>query len=193
MVLAAPHFSRIFFILLGLIFDEHATRICQTGNMQLRNIFRIRKCLNEDAVKTLVHAIIISRLDYCNCLLLYPSIWCITEPRIQTPVLYRLHWLPACQRIEYKILLLTFKALNGLTPAYLSRLLHTYKPKSDLRSTSVGLLIEPRYRLNTNGGRSFQSMAPRLWNSLSVELRKIDTVTRFKSELKTHVFRKTYY
>ncbi len=86
-----------------------------------------------------------------------------------------------------------FKALNGLAPAYLSRLLHTYKPKRDLRSTSAGLLIEPRYRLNTYGGRSFQSMAPRLWNSLPVELRKIKTVTRFESELKTHLFRKTYY
>mgnify|MGYP001244283639 CR=1 FL=1 len=39
------------------------------------------------------------------------------------PVLKDLHWLPVEQRIQYKILLLTFKAVNGLAPTYLSDLL----------------------------------------------------------------------
>ena len=72
-------------------------------------------------------------------------------------------------------------------------LLHTYKPKRDLRSTSEGLLIEPsmpRYRLNTYGGRSFHSMTPRLWTSLPVDLQNIEAVTCFKSELKTHLLGK---
>ena len=34
-----------------------------------------------------------------------------------TPVLYRLHWLLVEQRIEYKIILLTFKALNDCAPS----------------------------------------------------------------------------
>ena len=33
-----------------------------------------------------------------------------------TSVLCQLHWLPVEQRIVYKILLLTYKALNGLAP-----------------------------------------------------------------------------
>ena len=36
-----------------------------------------------------------------------------------TLVLMRLHWLPIEQRIVYKIILLTFKARNGLAPQYI--------------------------------------------------------------------------
>ncbi len=35
----------------------------------------------------------------------------------------KLHWLPIRQRIEYKVLLLTIKALNNLAPMYLNDLL----------------------------------------------------------------------
>ncbi len=34
-----------------------------------------------------------------------------------TPILQFLHWLPIKFRIDYKILLLTYKALNGLAAA----------------------------------------------------------------------------
>ena len=37
-----------------------------------------------------------------------------------TPVLMQLHWLPIEQRIVYKIILVTFKALNGLAPQYIA-------------------------------------------------------------------------
>ena len=36
-----------------------------------------------------------------------------------TPLLKELHWLPVEQRIIFKILLLTFKALNNLCPSYI--------------------------------------------------------------------------
>ena len=37
-----------------------------------------------------------------------------------TPVMINLHWLPVKFRIIFKVNLLTFKALHGLAPAYLS-------------------------------------------------------------------------
>ena len=40
-----------------------------------------------------------------------------------TLILKELHWIPVDQRIEFKILVLTFKALNGTTPKYLRDLL----------------------------------------------------------------------
>jgi len=39
-----------------------------------------------------------------------------------TPVLISLHWLQIRYRIDFKVLLLVFKALNGLIPVYLSAL-----------------------------------------------------------------------
>ncbi len=44
------------------------------------------------------------------------------------PILQSLHWLPIKYHISYKILLLTYKALNSLAPAYLTSLLSRYNP-----------------------------------------------------------------
>jgi len=35
------------------------------------------------------------------------------------PALYELHWLPVLARIHFKILLLAFKAIHSLAPAYI--------------------------------------------------------------------------
>ena len=44
-----------------------------------------------------------------------------------TPVLQSLHWLPVEKRIQYKILLLTYKCLHARAPTYLSDLLTCQK------------------------------------------------------------------
>jgi hypothetical protein len=38
------------------------------------------------------------------------------------------------------------------------------------------------------GGRSFEKAAPTLWNALPSELQNIQSLTKFKSSLKTHLF-----
>ncbi len=59
-----------------------------------------------------------------------------------SPVLSTLHWLPTKHRIDFKILLITYKALNGLAPQYLSELLSHYSPPRPLRSQNSGHLIQ---------------------------------------------------
>ncbi len=68
------------------------------------------------------------------------------------PVLTTLHWLPIKQ---IKILLITYKALNGLAPQYLSELLSHYSPPRPLLSQNSNHLIIPRIWKTTAGGRSF--------------------------------------
>ena len=51
-----------------------------------------------------------------------------------TPVLKDLHWLPVEQKLEYKVLLLTYKTLHGKAPEYISQLLSLYTPTRPLRS-----------------------------------------------------------
>ncbi len=95
-------------------------------------------------------------------------------------------------RISYKILLLTYKALNGLAPAYLTSLLSRYNPSRSLRSQNSGLLIVPRIAKSTKGGRAFSYLAPKLWNSLPDNVQGSDTLSLFKSRLKTHLFSQAF-
>ena len=53
---------------------------------------------------------------------------------IETVLLETLHWLPVEQRIQYKILLLTFKVLHGLAPQYLSELLKLQVTERDTKT-----------------------------------------------------------
>ena len=59
-----------------------------------------------------------------------------------TPVLHELHWLPVEQHVNFKVLLLVYKALHGLTPGYIADLLHHYQPGRALRSATDGHLLE---------------------------------------------------
>ncbi len=134
-----------------------------------------------------IHAFISSRLDYCNSL--YMGINQASLNRLQmvqnaaarlltgvrkrehiTPV-FALHWLPIRYRIDFKVLLLVFKALNGLTPVYLSDLLSAHNPGRSLRSSNQRLLKVPRDKLKSRGDRAFTVAAPKLWNSLPVSIR----------------------
>ncbi len=109
-----------------------------------------------------------------------------------SPVLSTLHWLPTKHRIDFKILLITYKALNGLAPQYLSELLSHYSPSRPLRSQNSGHLIIPRISKSTAGSRSFSYLAPKLWNNLPNTVREADTLCQFKSRLKTHLFTLAY-
>ena len=109
-----------------------------------------------------------------------------------TPLLIELHWLPVSQRIVFKILLSTFKALNGLSPSYITDLLDRYVPTWPLRSSSRGLLKVPRSN-SKYGARSFSVCAPTLWNGLPDNLRLAVDLDTFKRDLKTYLFRKCFY
>ena len=92
-------------------------------------------------------------------------------------------------RIDFKILLLVFKVLNGLGSLYLSELLKAYIPKKNLRSSKKKLLIVPKCNLKTYGHRAFSYRAPTLWNALPDYIRQTDCLETFKAKLKTHLFR----
>ncbi len=65
-----------------------------------------------------------------------------------TPVLRSLHWLPVTFRIDFKVLLLVYKSLNGLGPKYIADMLTEYKPNRPLRSLGSSQLEIPRFTQN---------------------------------------------
>lgn len=109
-----------------------------------------------------------------------------------TPTLRALHWLPVRQRIIYKLMLLTFKSLNGSAPVYISELIARYRPTRTLRSASHCLLKEVPANTSTYGNRRFAVCAPRLWNDLPAHIQKSSSISQFKRQLKTHLFNQSF-
>ena len=107
-------------------------------------------------------------------------------------ILKHLHWLLVEQRIKYKILLLTFRAVNGIAPLYISELLSPYRPPRQLRSSELSLLKVPTTTLKTFGDRAFSAIAPKLWNELPLDIREIVTLGSFKTAIKTVLFKECY-
>ncbi len=175
----------------NLSFENHISHVTKTAFFHLRNIAKLQNKLTVSDAERLFHAFMTSRLDYCNALLGCPASSINKLQIVQnaaarvlsrsrkydiTPILQSLHWLPIKFRISYKILLLAYKALNDLAPAYLTNLLSRYNPTCSLRSQNSGLLVVPRIAKATKGGRTFSYLAPKDWNSLPDNVRGSDTL-----------------
>ena len=199
---------------IGAMLDSALTMKPQIDNitkscyMQIRNLSKIRKYLTTESAKTLTHAFITSRLDNMNSLLVdIPKVQTDRLQSIQhhaariikqenkychiTDHLKDLHWLPIQYRIQYKILLLVYKSLNGKGPAYLASMLEVYRPPYDTRSAAEFRLIEPPVN-KKYGDRAFSVAGPRLWNPLPLPLKLSPSVDTFKKALKTYLFKKAY-
>ncbi|MEJ4599689.1 hypothetical protein SJ928_14005 [Enterococcus faecium] len=200
---------------LGVIFDEdlslnsHVKQVTKSAFFHLRNIRKIRNILTQEDAEKLVHAFVTSRLDYCNALFS-----CCTNSLVKnlqlvqnaaapvltrtgsrdhiSPVLASLHWLPVKFRIEFKILLLTYKALNDKAPIYVKNLIVPYCPSRTLRSLNARLLAVPRVCRSRKGGRAFSYQAPLLWNQLPTSVREADSLSTFKARVKTFLFDKAF-
>ena len=196
---------------LGVFFDKHMnlksyiSSICSSASFALRNTGKIRKHLDRANTERLVHAFVSSRPDNCNSLLFGLPLFQIERlQRIQntaamvvtlssikqhiTPILNDLHWLTIHNRIKLKILLLTYKVLNGFAPTYLSELIQPYKNQRNLRSNNQYLLRVPKSRTTTFGDRAFSVCAPKLWNNLPSAVKSSPSIDIFKKKLKTYLF-----
>ena len=196
----------------SLTFDDHISAICQSVHFHIRSIGKVRKLLSFDACAILIHALISSRLDYCNSILYnLPDTKIGRLQRVQnqaariltrsprrehiTPVLKQLHWLKVRERIRYKILILTHKAFYANAPPYLCSLVVKREGVVSTRSSQDGyLLCKPpisRDCSNTFLERSFLYAAPHEWNSLEKGVR-ISEFNAFKKAIKTVLFIQCY-
>ena len=171
---------------------------------KLRNIAKMRTFLNQQQMQTLVQALVISSLDYCNSL--YFGADCYVSKQLQmiqnracktifglkrkesvSDYMKSLHWLKIPQRIGFKILMLVYKCLNGLAPQYLSELVH-YNTINGSRTPSLFSPIPNTLK----GSHAFQYSAASLWNNLPLDIRQSSSLDTFKKCLKTHLFYRSY-
>ena len=191
----------------NMTMSQHVLRVCQNCYFQIRLIRRLGKALSVESKRLLVHALVHSRLDYCNSVLVRLP-WSLVQQlqsllnsaarsifglkrfdRI-TPALMDLHWLPYPQRITYKLCMIMFKCLRGSAPAYLADYYTSTSLvpfRSALRSAAHGDIVVPSHRTDWSL-RSFAMAGPSSWNALPVDLRSsffgLDT---FAKHLKTPI------
>ena len=200
---------------LGVVMDSHASMeahvaaICKSSYVHLFTLNKIKKYLDNNSIEQLVHAFITSRLDYCNALLCgLPSKLISKLQRVQnaaarmltgvgknehiTPVLKSLHWLPVQQRINFKILVLVFKAIHSDGPQYLTEMIEHHIPSRQLRSSDSLLLKVPFTRSTIVQNSAFSVIGPRLWNQLPLSIKAASSISIFKSQIKTLLFKEFY-
>jgi len=136
-----------------------------------------------------------------------------------TPILRSPQWLKINERIEYKLLSLTYKVLTTSQPHYLHNLI-SVQSSGRTRSSSVVTLARPSVSSSLQiTNRSFRYASPHLWNQLLSSFRQPHSVhsppgsphpahitsaqsspsfspsvtpSTFHSILKTHLFHKSY-
>ena len=167
------------------------------------------------ACKTLVHALVTSKLDFGNAALCGTTGHCCIDSKIRvemvqraaarvvlglrrrdqhsmTAALQQLHWLPVAYRIQFKLLTLVHGAIHANTPRYLADRVSAYVPCRSLRSADQSLLVVPRVNLERFRRRAFSCAGPSLWNSLPLVLRAEQDVERFRRDLKTYLFKQAF-
>jgi hypothetical protein len=194
-----------------LSMKSHINRVTSACFYHLRRLRGIRRLLGRDVAARLVSAFILSRLDYCNSVLVgLPASTLAPLQRVMhaaarlvldlkprdhvTSALHSLHWLPVQQRIQYKLCLLVHLALNGRAPSYLKALLETTASipgRSGNRSATHNDLVQRSVRLKL-GERAFSVAGPLNWNRLPNDLKTITDTAIFKRKLKTHLFKAAF-
>ena len=146
----------------------HITRVCFK---MLRQIRVVAAHLPSFATKALVTSLVLSKLDYCNSVMvglpktLTRRLQSVVNAAARlvmrkhkydriTPILSELHWLGIERRIEFKVALLVFKCLKEMAPPYLASKvtrLSDLPSRKRLRSSSSSLLFVPTGRLRCAG------------------------------------------
>ena len=189
-----------------LSMDRHVSAILKSVYYHLRRVAKIRHHLDSNTAAAVINALITSRLDLNNALLLGTSSANIKRLQLAqnsaarllsgsrkhdhiTPILAQLHWLPVPKRILFKTLSVIYQAIHDpLAPAYLQEMLTEYAPRRSLRSEdSYKQLVVPRVR-SSYGNRAFSTAGAKAWNELPQDLRKQPSLQAFKKKLKAYLF-----
>jgi len=163
---------------------RHGDHVCLFCSFcQLQGICRL---IPRTVFQSLVSDLVLPRMDYCNAVL--AGIPLHLAWRLQsvmnaaarlvfmsskcdhiTPLLHQLHWLKVPRRIDYKLVVLVYKCLHGLSPSHLAdKLRHPAESqfRRHLLSASSHELSVPHTKLSTYDHWAFPVTTVQIWNRL---------------------------
>ncbi|KAF7237565.1 Fatty acid amide hydrolase [Varanus komodoensis] len=143
-----------------LSLEAQVAAVVRSAFFQLRLVHQLRPYLENDCLATVTNALVTSRLHFCNALYVGLPLKSVRMLQLvqnraarlltgtgryvhMTPVLHQLHWLPIEVWAQFRVLVMTYEALNSLGPGYLKERLRPYMPARPLRSAGEALLREP--------------------------------------------------
>ena len=167
-VLSVNHICNLGFYMENTLKNQfHINNLTSSTFNQMLSIRRIHSKLDCDTTKKIIQALVMSKLDYCNSLLLgladnqlnkiqqIQNIVCRIVCRLckfdhVTPSMHDLHWLKIPQRIQFKIICLMYNCINGQARKYLIDLLPS-KPKIWQLQSSTSDIYPPILQKSTLG------------------------------------------
>ena len=176
--------------------DKHINNTVAHCYKILKDIGTIKKNLQREHLERLVHAVISSRLDYCNSLFMNINKEHLNKlQKVQNSAarlilgrrrrdsaslaLKELHWLNVESRIVFKVILLVFKVIRGMCSENLQLSYKTFNGRQE----EFLLLHTPNFE-SRYGKRLFEYNGSRLWNALPVDMRN-ENIEIFKKKMKT--------
>ena len=187
---------------------HHVNSLIFSVNLNLRNIRRIAKYLDQDTKHYVVRCLILSRLGYGNALLYGAKskdldrlqslqnkavrlIFSAGKRNSPSLLMNTLHWLPIRERIIFKICRYVFKCLQGSASEYLTDFVsRKLKPATGppTRSSADASLLIAHVGKNRIGDKSFYVSAPSLWNSLQRNIREACTLSSFEKVINSLMY-----
>jgi len=197
----------------SLNMERQINSVRQKCYWTLNNIRGIQRYLDEALKLMLVKQLIISKMDFCNSLymnlpktrlkklksILNGCVRFIYNVSVRSedliPYYKKAHILPVDERIFFKVCLLSYKVVYGISPDYLQDLVEMDYPSDHDKGTRARPVIDDYLRMKLPkmerlkaSNRRFSNYAPEAWNSLPREIRSITDVSNFKKMLKNYLF-----
>ena len=189
--------------------NRHINHLSSSLYQQLRNIQNIREKLDFETAKIVVQALILSKLYYCNSLLVgtpechlshlqhVQNMACRVVCNLRkfdhvSPSMHSLHWLNVQERITFKIAYMVYCCKMGLARDYLADLLPSATHNCLLRSSTSGSIPPAKCQTSLTSIGSFSVVGPKIWNNLPPAVRSKESTNTFRKCLKTFLFSHSY-
>ena len=189
-----------------LSFNEHNEKVCKKLASRIAILRKIQACLPLKQRLQFYNSIIRPVMSYANV------VWANCEESVyrvlrlqkraahvisytyrtrpSVALFNKLGWIPFYDQHKMDKCITMYKRINGYLPNYLNEhlILNNKRHSRDTRYSSINAVC-PKYRKETEGGRSFAVSATRLWNSIPIKIRKLDSIACFKKYMFAKIFK----